>query len=457
MAALLLMAGAMLRAGFVMWHPWVSGDSLLYGDMAGNMLRHHVFGLTEATRIKPTLIRLPGYPVFLAVCFAMFGVDNFAPVLWAQVLVDLGTCCLIGSLAARLWGRRTGLWSLGLAALCPFLANYVAIPLAETWTIFCVALAFYSLERWSSGKLWSWWLAAMVFALAYGVLLRPDEVLVVVAVLPVMAWIGWRKALLRGVRPAAVVAVAISIPFLLWGMRNWRVFHVVQPLAPRYANDPGELNPYGFQKWYRTWAIDFKSTVDVYWNYDGSQVMLEDLPQRAFDNDAERAETARLYRIYDHVGLSSRPVDEAFERLADQRVAEHPFRYYVGLPALRLADMWLRPRTEYMSVAVDWWEFGEHPWQSWASLGYAAWNAVYLGLACAGLWGWRRDGWSGQRGLAIAMLGFVALRCVLLWTLDNSEPRYTLECFPVVILLAGFAAGRLHGKKLESGGEGPGL
>jgi len=34
------------------------------------------------------------------------------------------------------------------------------------------------------------------------------------------------------------------------------------------------------------------------------------------------------------------------------------------------------------------------------------------------------------------------LRCVLLWTLDNAEPRYTLECFPVVILLAGFAVMR---------------
>jgi hypothetical protein len=42
------------------------------------------------------------------------------------------------------------------------------------------------------------------------------------------------------------------------------------------------------------------------------------------------------------------------------------------------------------------------------------------------------------------MLGFVALRCVLLLTLDNSEPRYTLECFPVVILLGSFAVAKLR-------------
>jgi hypothetical protein len=37
----------------------------------------------------------------------------------------------------------------------------------------------------------------------------------------------------------------------------------------------------------------------------------------------------------------------------------------------------------------------------------------------------------------------VVLRCALLWTLDNSEPRYTLECFPVVILLAAMAWARI--------------
>jgi hypothetical protein len=40
------------------------------------------------------------------------------------------------------------------------------------------------------------------------------------------------------------------------------------------------------------------------------------------------------------------------------------------------------------------------------------------------------------------MFGFVGLRCLLLLTLDNSEPRYTLECFPIVILLAAFTLGR---------------
>jgi hypothetical protein len=34
-------------------------------------------------------------------------------------------------------------------------------------------------------------------------------------------------------------------------------------------------------------------------------------------------------------------------------------------------------------------------------------------------------------------LTFVMLRSLFLGTLENPEPRYTLECYPVVILLAG--------------------
>ncbi len=437
-AALLLLAGALLCTGFVWWHPLIAGDSLLYGDLAQNMLRHHIYGFTEAARIRPTLIRLPGYPVFLAACFAVFGVGNFVPVLWLQALADLGTCCLIAGLAARLAGRRVGLWALGLGMLCPFLANYAAVPLAETLTIFCVALAFYLLERWAAGKIWSWWLAGIAFALAYGVLLRPDEALVVMVVLPAMVWVGWRKVGLKGVSPAVVVAVVMAVPFVLWGVRNWRVFHVVQPLAPRYANDPGEPVTYGFNRWYRTWAIDFKATVEVYWNYDGSPVAIGDLPQRAFDDAGQLAETRRLYAAYNDAGASTKPVDAGFMRLANERIAAHPMRFYVEIPALKLADMWLRPRTEFMRVPLDWWRFRAHPWQSWVSLGYAVWNAAYLVLAAVGLWRWRRVGGV----LMAAMVGFVALRCVLLWTLDNAEPRYTLECFPVVILLAGFALTR---------------
>ena len=69
-------------------------------------------------------------------------------------------------------------------------------------------------------------------------------------------------------------------------------------------------------------------------------------------------------------------------------------------------------------------------------------NLAYLGVAAAGFVVWRLRGWISFDGLrcrelACAMGTFVLLRTALLLTLDNSEPRYTLEFFPVVFIFAG--------------------
>jgi hypothetical protein len=444
--------GVGMRCWFVHLHAGVAGDSLLYGDLAQNMLSHHVYGFTEAGKIRPTLIRLPGYPLFLAACFAVFGAGNFVAAVWVQVVVDLWGCWLMARLAARLWGARVGVVALGLGMLCPFTANYCAVPLTESLVIFCVVLALYGLERWvSRGGGWNVWLWVIAFALVYGIFLRPDEVLLAVVVVVGILWVGWmgicgthlshEKARgedgtpgIGGIKPVVGMYLVMALPFLFWGVRNWRVLHVVQPLAPRFANDPGEAVTYGFNRWYRTWAIDFEATVNVYWNWDGSPVKMSDLAPRAIDDAEQLMETRKLYAMYAQTGASTSSIDAGMMRLANERIAANPLRYYVEVPALKVVNMWLRPRTEFMNLPLDWWRFREHKRGSWECLGFAVWNAVYLVLACVGFWRWRRGG-----VLAAVMVGFVVLRCALLWTIDNSEPRYTLECFPVVILLAAVA------------------
>jgi hypothetical protein len=441
-----LVAGALLRLVFVYLRPTVAGDALMYGDLAHNMVAHHVYGFS-ATVIQPTLIRLPGYPLFLAACFAVFGAGNYGAVVVVQMLVDLAGCALLGMLAERLAGRRAGLAAIWLAALCPFTANYSVVVLAETLSVFCVVVALFSLERWQaqarvgSGMGWA---AVLGGALSGAVLLRPDQGILAAAVVPVILWVGVRReraSLGKRQAPVVVAALLVVLPLCLWTARNWRVFHVFQPLAPRYANDPDEAVAFGFQRWFRTWAIDYKATYDIYWNYDDTRMRLEDLPARAFDDAQQREQTRALFERYNKVVSATPELDAAFAQIAAERIADHPLRYYMLLPVAREADMWLRPRFELTRMPVDWWNFERHPLQSAEELAYALLNAGYLALGVVGFVRWRRRGWDGRAAIAYAMVGFVALRCVLLLTLDNSEPRYTLECFPVVILLAAFALG----------------
>src|SRR5580698_2920851 len=146
-----LAAGLGLRFFFVHKYPMVSADTVLYEQIAGNWLEHHVFAMTVDGRIVPVDLRMPGYPAFLAIVYAITGRTGPDARLWvmiAQALVDLLSCVLIATLAATLFlmvnernspGRvfTAALW---LAALCPFTANYAAVPLTEVFaTFFTVA------------------------------------------------------------------------------------------------------------------------------------------------------------------------------------------------------------------------------------------------------------------------------------------------------------------------------
>ena len=44
--------------------------------------------------------------------------------------------------------------------------------------------------------------------------------------------------------------------------------------------------------------------------------------------------------------------------------------------------------------------------------------------------------------------GYITLRCLLLGTMENSEPRYSLECYPIFIVAA---AAVLGGSKMIPG------
>jgi hypothetical protein len=96
--------------------------------------------------------------------------------------------------------------------------------------------------------------------------------------------------------------------------------------------------------------------------------------------------------------------------------------------------MLFRPRAEMLEIPLEWWRIREHPRMTFLAGGLAVLNFVYLVLGGMGLWRWRKSGWGPHAALACAMIGFAVLRCALLLTLDNSEPRYTLEFFPLLIV-----------------------
>jgi 4-amino-4-deoxy-L-arabinose transferase-like glycosyltransferase len=438
--ALALIGGTWMRLWMLKALPQVTFDALLYGNLAKNLL-HGRFAITDGSGVAhETLIRLPGYPLFLAACFKIFGVDNYTAVSYVQIAMELLGCLLLAAFVRRIASDRAALWTLWLAALCPFTAAYAGAPLTETPTLFAIALALWAVGRWFSQPGWTSALA-FTFAVCFAALLRPDGALVGVALAPALLFSG-RRALISSrqlLRIGISCACLALLPFAIWTVRNWKVFHLFEPLAPRYATDPGESTNPGWQRWMKTWCLDFVSTYDIYWNVPGSALDLSKMPNRAFDSPAQHAQTEALEHSYDDNGQDLSPeIDAQFGKLAAERIRTHPLRYYLWLPLGRMADMWLRPRVENLNIDLDWWVYSHHNSETRFSWAYAALNATYLLLALFGLclrprfWQW--------------MLLYFVLRSALLTTIEAPEARYTLECFPMIFALAGIATAALHTK-----------
>jgi hypothetical protein len=437
-AVLAIAGGLVLRFWMFAKFPQISVDSLIYGCLAKNLLLHGQYAITDGSGVlHSTLIRLPGYPLFLALCFRLFGMENYAAAVWVQFALDLAGCLLLADFARRIASPGVAQCTLWLAALCPFTAVYATAPLTETPTLFVIALALWSVERFRAKPGWA---NALLFtaAVTYAALLRPDGALVGVALAPALfvrpnRQIAQPRIESRKLARIILVCLLLALtPFALWTARNFSVFHVFEPLAPRYATDPGEDIHPGWQRWVKTWCLDFVSTYYVYWNVPGDKLDLNQLPSRAFDSPAQYAQTAALEKAYEDNGEDlSRALDADFGQLAGERIAAHPLRYYVWLPLGRLADMWLRPRVENLPIDLDWWVYSHHYAETRFSWFYAALNAFYLLLGIAGLclrprfWPW--------------MLVYFLLRSALLTTIEAPEARYTLECFPMLFALGGIA------------------
>jgi 4-amino-4-deoxy-L-arabinose transferase-like glycosyltransferase len=435
------LAGVALRLLFILRFPGITTDSFVYGDIAKNWLQHGIYGLSGIDDISPTYIRLPGYPAFLAAVFAIFGMEHYRAVLLLQIFVDLGTCFLIADLTRRLVSPRAARVAFLLAALCPFLANYVANALTETWEVFftvlALDLAIVGLESLRDSSLRPW--VGCGLAIGAAILLRPDGALLLFAIEAYLFFLLVRRrrdrartgvSALHVFRSGLILALVSLATLVPWTVRNLHTFHEFQPLAPRYANQENAFVPLGFNRWMRTWIADYTSTEDIYWAVPGNPVPAEKLPLRAFDSPEQRQQTMQLLQDYNDASHVTPELDARFAALAADRVHRSLFRYYIGLPLLRIADMWLRPRTETLPPDTRWWEFDDDPEWLTLALSLGIINLGYLGAAFAGL---VRGRFGPHLGL---LLTFVIVRSAFLGTLENPETRYTLECYPVVILLA---------------------
>lgn len=456
-------------------------DGIVYSLLAHNVNVHHIYSNDEDEEYSATYVRVPGYPLFLAAIYQLAGDRNNTAVRVVQTLIDTFTCAVVGAIALvwapRRWPedrrRRAGLVALGLAAVCPFVAIYVTTLLTEVLAtalgmvlLLTTSLAavgdrdgtFGRLGRLSPRALWA--LTGTVGGVM--TLVRPESGLYVGAAGIVMLVVSLRPAasgIAGFLRRAISQGLALSVPFLLvltpWTVRNALVFGTFEPLNPRSLSMPGEFVAWGYAEWLRSWIDHPRYVGPILFSLDRDPITVDEIPDRAFDSPAERTEVARLLERYNipapdaevdpatgHVppGGMTPELDAAFGEIGRARAARHPLRQHVVLPLQRAVMLWFDPHADY-------YPFGGYlfPWnQIDRDRDQQTWLPLFTGIALL----WTIAGWGGVVVLARGRDGWIWLllsalvilpRLALLSSMENPEPRYTMEFFPVVTILAAFA------------------
>jgi 4-amino-4-deoxy-L-arabinose transferase-like glycosyltransferase len=469
-------AGLTLRLFFLFKYPSGSVDGTIYETLGRNWLAHGTYGLDAVGRISPSDIRVPGYPIFTAI-FNLLRRGQ-TPLLLAQTGLDLCTCVLAAMLAGLLvpvaqsiqTRRRVQLAALWLAALCPFLADYAAVNLTEVLATFLTAIALVAFAAaalgnenlsWRlllhgsddsaspRGKLCSflgssWFVGGL--AVGCGTMVRPETPLIFVALGFVVLW-RWRLRAdwLKLFRAGALAAVGFVLPIIPWTARNAISLHEFRPLAPRYAQSPGETVPTGLYAWTNTWLERYRDVDPIIWTIGDQPVTIAIFPPSAFDSADERARVSALVDQYNKTCCNFAPDWNAqFEELARERTARHPFRTYLIVPFQRALTMWFTPRVEMMGYTGDLlplrknYEDDREDFLVTVLLG--AIGIMYLALAVGGIArALFKHLLSTPRVWAVAFLiAYCIVRTAFLTRIEAPEPRYVLECFPIVYALGAF-------------------
>lgn len=459
-----LVAGFSLRLFFVLKFPTSSGDVAIYRGLAFNWRDHGTYGLLADGKIAPVDIRVPGYPAMILAVSLFFGRGD-VPLMLAQCLMDLGTCVLIAFIAGLLVprypdGERTTLIranvriaALWFACLCPFLANYCAVPLTEVPAAFFTAAALLSFAKGlldSGSSSLRWCLIGGLFT-GIGTMIRPETPLLLVAFALVAVW-RWRSGRdwPRLVRVGALTACGFIVPLVPWTIRNAVTLHEFQPIAPRYANSPGDFVPYGFYAWTKTWLVRYRYVYLTVWKITDEPVYIGDLPSSAFDNPDERARVSRLFDEYNDNCCDPPPGwDESFAELAHERTQRHPLRTYLTVPLERVFVLWLTPRVELLPYSGDLFPPGkrqhDEPEDFDTTVVLFVVGLIYVGLGVAGflraakLMQTRAYSFPRPQKYAISFLAvYCIVRTAFLSHVETPEPRYVLEAFPAMLAAIGF-------------------
>lgn len=178
----------------------------------------------------PSAFRPPGYPAFLAAVYLVAGQEAPPAARVVQTLLGTVTVALIGLIAMRIWGKRVGIISLGIAAVAPpLVVMSTALASESLFVPLMLGAVLCALEARRSRRPLRW---AIVVGVLVGLaeLTRTNAFLLLPPLIAALWGLGARRRWRALFHPAVAVMAAV-VTVAPWTVRNYLVFHTFVPVS----------------------------------------------------------------------------------------------------------------------------------------------------------------------------------------------------------------------------------
>lgn len=207
-------------------------DSSSYEKPALSLLANGLYNSSPDPASIPEYKRTPGYPLFIATMYSLFGESRFA-VITIQIILSIFIILFGYLIASKLFSQKVGIVSVFFLGFDPVMTLHSQLMLTETLSalfnilscLFLVYLIRHFTQRDSTVSAGVFYALGLGFALAMATMVRPVSYYLIFPIILVI--IGMHQVIGLKLRQSATLSILILIPFLLivggWQVRNYIV------------------------------------------------------------------------------------------------------------------------------------------------------------------------------------------------------------------------------------------
>jgi 4-amino-4-deoxy-L-arabinose transferase-like glycosyltransferase len=215
------------------------------GDMY--MYNHDALELLKGKLVAETFFKNMGYGSFLAIIYAIFGVNNLLAVRVVQICLDLVTSLLVYAIAKRLFSFNTAFNAFIIYLSNPLISIFTGLRQTESLTSFIVTLIAYVMSG-SDFKTNKWLWFMMGFWLGILLFLRQQYLMLSFAMIILTGLFMIRKPIKLTFIFIAFAGFFLASSYtLLANYVNFKVIKLTPPLANTWTNSV-----------YATFFLDFR-------------------------------------------------------------------------------------------------------------------------------------------------------------------------------------------------------